>query len=66
MFKPGAAMFVLAAIALLFWLTWTEEQEDPCAGPQRDVSAAVLADDAGDQDALANRAIIQRGGCEED
>jgi hypothetical protein len=66
MFKPGAAIFVLAAIALLFWLTWTEEQEDPCADPQRDVSAAVLADDAGDQDALANRAIIQRGGCEED
>ena len=66
MFKPGAAIFVLAAIALLFWLTWTEEQEDPCADPLGDVSAAVLADDAGDQDALANRAIIQRGGCEED
>ena len=66
LFKPGVVVFVLAAIALLFWLTWSEEQADPCADPQGDVSAAVLADETGDQDALANRAIIQRGGCQED
>ncbi len=66
LFKPGAVVFVLAAVALLFWLTWSEDQEDPCANPQGDASAAVLADEAGDQDGLANRAIIKRGGCKEE
>ena len=66
LFKPGAVVFVLASVALLFWLTWSEEQEDPCADPQADVSAAVLADEPGDQDGLVNRAIIQKGGCKEE
>ena len=59
-------LFILFIIGVLSWLTLTETQEDPCANPQADVSAAVLADDAGDQDALANRAIILRGKCEPD
>ena len=65
LFKPGALIFIAAMIALLAWLTTTgEQQTDPCANPQADISASVLADEDGDQDALANRAIIMRGKCE--
>jgi hypothetical protein len=43
------------------WLSLTDE--DPCANPQADISAAVLADQEGDQDALVNRAIIMKNEC---
>jgi hypothetical protein len=54
-------LVVILLIAVMAWLTYTEE--DPCANPQADVSGAVLADPAGDQDALVNRAIIMKGKC---
>ncbi|MCR9184602.1 MAG: hypothetical protein NXH81_04310 [Halieaceae bacterium] len=54
---------VLLIIAVLAWLT-TEPEPDPCSALNQDVGAAVLADESGDQDALVNRAIIQRGDCE--
>ena len=60
--KFGVFVLVVGLIALLSWLTLYEE--DPCANPGGDVGAAVLADKAGDQDALVNRAIIVRGNCE--
>ena len=57
------AVFTLA-IALVATLAWvTVYDEDPCANPQGDVSAAVLADGEGDQDALVNRAIIFKAKC---
>lgn len=54
---------VMLLIAVLAWLTMTEE--DPCANPQADVTGSVLADGEGDQDALINRAIILKGKCKE-
>jgi hypothetical protein len=62
--KAASFIFVVFLIAVLAWLTVTEET-DPCANPQADISGAVLADQAGDQDALVNRAIILKGNCEE-
>ena len=59
----GVVLAVLI-VALLYLLTEHESQEDPCATPQNDVSAAILADDADDTDGLANRAIVQRGACD--
>ena len=61
--KAASLLFILFLIAVLAWLTVTEET-DPCANPQVDISGAVLADQAGDQDALVNRAIILKGNCE--
>ena len=58
-------LFVVFMIAVLAWLT-QPETEDPCAGSQADISAAVLAEEAGDQDALVNRAIILKGNCEKE
>ncbi len=55
---------VLLLVGVLAFLTLWEE--DPCAGDQADISAAVLAEEGGDQDALVNRAIIKKGVCEED
>ena len=54
---------IISLVAVMAWLTMYEE--DPCANPQSDVSAAVLADGDGDQDGLINRAIIMKGKCEE-
>jgi len=54
---------VIALIAMLAWLTETDE--DLCANPQSDISASVLADGQGDQDAMINRAIIYKANCEE-
>lgn len=66
-FKPllkiAVFAFVVLLVAVLYWLT-LYEPEDPCATQQGDVGAAVLAEDAGDQDALVNRAIIRRGRCD--
>ncbi|MCB1679864.1 MAG: hypothetical protein KDI16_14360 [Halioglobus sp.] len=62
--QPAALFaFVILAIALLAWLTLSDDP-DPCAQQRSDVGAAVLADEGGDQDALVNRAIILRGKCE--
>ena len=54
---------VIAIIALLAWLTTPDE--DPCANPQVDISASVLADSEDDQDGLINRAIIMKANCDE-
>jgi len=62
--KAAIFIFIISLIAVLAWLTLVEET-DPCANPQADISGAVLADQAGDQDALVNRAIILKGDCEE-
>ena len=61
----STAVFFLAValIAVLALLTEPVE-EDPCAYPQSDVSAAVLGETPGDQDALVNRAIMMRAACE--
>jgi hypothetical protein len=57
----------IAVSALVFALAWlTVTDDDPCANPQTDISASVLADPDGDQDALINRAIIYKANCEED
>jgi Fatty acid cis/trans isomerase (CTI) len=60
--KGAAFLFVALLIALL--ATLTLEEDDPCANPQQDISGAVLADQPGEQDALTNRAMIQRANCE--
>ena len=57
-------LVVILLIAVMAWLTYTEE--DPCANPQVDISGAVLAEPDGDQDALANRAIIMKGKCKKE
>lgn len=55
---------VLVGIAtLLYFLTLDETQQDPCVDMQNDISGAILAGNDDDQDALANRAIVQRGAC---
>lgn len=59
----AAVVCVAILVAVIAWLTWPET-EDPCAQLEADVGAAVLADQAGDQDALVNRAIIMRANCE--
>ena len=62
--KVVSALTVITIIAALAWLTMSDE--DPCANPQADISASVLGEANGDQDALANRAIIMRGNCEQE
>ena len=57
-------LVVMLLIAVMAWLTYTDE--DPCANPQADISGAVLAEPDGDQDALANRAIIMKGKCKKE
>ncbi len=55
---------ILAAIGLVAILAWlSSTDEDPCANPQSDISAAVLADSEGDQDALTNRAMLMKSEC---
>ena len=63
--RAASFFFVILIIAALAWLT-LPESEDPCASPQGDISAAVLADTPGDQEALINRAIIVRGNCDKE
>ncbi|MFT4768887.1 MAG: hypothetical protein ACI8RN_002026 [Glaciecola sp.] len=60
-FLSFALLVGLGAVAYL--LTSDPSQEDPCINPQNDISAAILGDEA-DQDALANRAMLQRKMCE--
>ena len=59
-----SAVAVITLIAAMAWLTLSDD--DPCANPQSDISASVLAEANGDQDALANRAIIMKANCEKD
>lgn len=61
--KAGTLFLIILLVAVLAILT--REEEDPCANPQTDISGAILADEPGDQDALANRAIIMRGSCKQ-
>jgi len=63
--RAAIFLFVIFLVAVLSWLTQSVD-EDPCANPQVDVSAAVLADQPGEQDALVNRAIILKSNCEKD
>lgn len=56
-------VFLLLVLLIGIAAVLTQEDEDPCANPQADITAAILADSAGDADALANRAIIMRGKC---
>ena len=57
-------LFAIVLVAGLAWLTMPAD-DDPCANPQGDIGAAVLAEETGDQDALVNRAIIMRANCDE-
>ncbi len=59
--RGGIFLLIVLLIGLLAILT--QEEEDPCATQQADISAAVLADSEHDSDALANRAILMRGKC---
>lgn len=61
-FRAVSFVAVIVTIAALAWLT--VNNEDPCANPQGDISAAVLGEESDDQDALVNRALIVKGGCE--
>lgn len=58
----GGLILVIVLIASLAELT--QDEIDPCANPQADISGAILADNPEDQDALANRAIIMQAQCE--
>lgn len=63
MFGKAAVFFgVILLVSSLAWITLSEP-EDPCAGLNNDVGAAILAEPDGDQDALINRAIILKGKC---
>jgi hypothetical protein len=61
-----SSLTFVAAVALIAALAVFTEQEDsdPCANPQQGITAAVLADGHGDQDAMLNRAILARAECE--
>ena len=55
---------IIALVAVAAWLT--ETVVDPCATPQNDISASVLADGNEDQDGLISRAIIIKANCEKE
>lgn len=57
-------LLVVAIGTLAYFLTSDPSQQDPCLNPQNDISAAILSE-GGDQDALANRAILARRLCEQ-
>ncbi len=58
--------FVVAVGLIAVLAQLTAEPKDPCAAAQSDLSAAVLAEEGGDQSALTNRAILMRGKCKSD
>ncbi len=62
-FRTLSFLLVIGLVALAAILTLTGEEQDPCANPQGDISASVLADEA-DQDGMVNRAILVRAECE--
>ncbi|EED32971.1 hypothetical protein NOR53_1160 [gamma proteobacterium NOR5-3] len=55
-------LLIVGIGVLAYFLTRDPSQDDPCLVPQNDISAAILGED-GDQDALANRAMLQRKLC---
>ena len=55
---------IIALVAAAAWLT--QSDDDPCANPQSDISASVLADSSEDQDGLISRAIIIKANCEKE
>jgi hypothetical protein len=61
--RAAALLMVITLGAALYWLTL--DQSDPCASPQTDISAAIIAEGDNDQGGLANRAMIMRGACDE-
>ena len=61
--KAVSFVVVVMLVALLAWLT-TSPEPDACVDPQTNISAAALADQDTDQEALVNRAIILRGPCD--
>ena len=62
-FRTLTFLFVIGLIALAAVMTLTTD-DDPCANPQGDISASVLADDT-DQEGMVNRAILVRAECEQ-
>ena len=62
-FKAIAVIAVATLLLAFYWLTLVDE--NPCANPQSDLSAAILAEGE-NQDGLANRAILMRGACKSD
>ena len=62
-FKAIAVIAVATLLLAFYWLTLVDE--NPCANPQSDISAAILAEGE-NQDGLANRAILMRGACKSD
>ena len=60
--RGGMFLFVVLAIATLAYLT--QDEEPQCSDVGTDMTAAILADSEGDQDALTNRAIIMKGACD--
>lgn len=63
LFSMLSFITVILLITLLAWLTGSD-QDDPCANPQQDISAAVLAEGDADQEGMVNRAMLVRGACE--
>ncbi|MFT6285409.1 MAG: hypothetical protein ACJA09_000144 [Alcanivorax sp.] len=61
--RAAALLMVITVGSALYWLTL--DQSDPCASPQADISAAIIAEGDDDQGGLANRAMIMRGACDE-
>lgn len=59
--RAGLFLFVVLGVATLAYLT--QEEAVDCDDLRQDMTAAVLADSEGDQDALTNRAILMRGAC---
>ncbi|MEP4147823.1 MAG: fatty acid cis/trans isomerase [Halioglobus sp.] len=59
--RAGAFLFAILIIAVLVNLT--RDDSDPCDSPDTDITAAILADAEGNQNALTNRAILMRGKC---
>ena len=61
--SAATLLMIITVSGALYWLTL--DQSDPCASPQADISAAIIAEGDDDQGGLANRAMIMRGACDE-
>ncbi|MEH6517885.1 MAG: hypothetical protein V7742_14495 [Halioglobus sp.] len=61
--RAAALLMIITVGGAMYWLTL--DQSDPCASPQTDISAAIIAEGDDDQGGLANRAMIMRGACDE-
>ena len=61
--SAAALLMLITVSGALYWLTL--DQTDPCANPQADISAAIIAEGDDDQGGLANRAMIMRGACDD-